>query len=204
MSDVNVGPRKSLINIIPTFEALDDYIKVLTSILNYIDRYVGHPYFTDYSPNGRYKIVKKTHGVDGHCFTLVQDGIELATVGYYHLEPDDTSWTKVDVSGTTHIYGFTHENQSTYSFYDSTDYCEADVEYNIQDYNEIMYDQLEFVYSKAQVNCAMCMAKLAKSDPKREYRQFVFYEYPTRDFYVILEDIKDYIFERTVLESKGF
>jgi|SRR6478609_3385051 len=199
-----VVPRKSKINTIDTFEELDKYITVLTSILDYIDRFVGHPFFTDYSHNGRYNIVKKTHGVDGYCLTLVKDGIELASVGYYNLDPEDTSWTKVDLSGTTHIYGFPQENQSTYSYYDACDSLEADVEYNIADYNETMYTQLEFVYSKAQVNGAMCMAKLAQSDPNRKYRQFVIYEYPSRDFNVLLEDLKDYIFERTVMLAKGF
>lgn len=195
-SVVKVSPRGRLINTIDTFDELDKYITVLTSILDFIEQYEGHPFFTYNAYNTKYKIVKK-YEVDGYRLTLLQDGIELAIVGYYHLGLADTSWVNVGSTGIN-IYCFPQSNQSAYSFYSETGHCEENVEYNIQDYNEDMYEQLEFAYSKVQVNCAMCIAKLSKSDPNREYRQFVFYEYSTIDFYTILQDLKDYIFHRSI------
>lgn len=202
-TNVKVEPTKSILQSIDNFEALSRYIEVLAAILDYIDHFVGHPFFTDYGPDGIFKIAKITHGVDGYCLRLLKNGVEIATVGYYHLDPDDTSWIKINSSGEFQIYGFPQENKSTYSFYDELDNLTAEVQYSIDNFNETMYDQLEFMYSKTQVNGAMCMAKLSQSDKNREYRQFVFHERPSTNFGTILGELKDYVYHRTMLQG-GF
>lgn len=204
MSDVNVGPRKSLLRGIDTFKELDEYITVLTSVLDYIDRFVGHPFFTDYSENGTFRISKNTHGVNGYDLKLLHYGLEVACVGYYNLDESDNSWVKCYDTGKTHIYAFQDDDHASTFDYQAEGDTFITIPYSIDDYNENMYEQLEFIHSKEQVNVLMCVAKLTASDSTRKNRQFVIYEEHHRDYYAILEDIKDYIFERTVLQSRGF
>lgn len=203
VSDVKVGPHKSLLRSITTFKELDRYVGVLIDVLDYIDRFVGHPFFTDYSENGIFRITKNTHGVEGHDFKLLKFGVEVACIGYYNLEPDDSSWAKCYDEGHTHIYAFRHnKGESTIAVQGNSEQY-VDIPYNIDDYNETMYDQLEFMYSKEQVNISMCVAKIMNSDTEREYRQFVIYENNLNYYENILQELKDFVFHKTMLKG-GF
>lgn len=204
-SDVTVEPHKSLLRGITTFKELDRYIGILTDVLDYIDRFVGHPFFTDYSENGTFRITKNTHGVNGHDFKLLKYGVEIACIGYYYLDPDDSIWTKCYEAGHTHIYAFKHDDgDSTFDFQGVDDpHPNATIPYDINDYNENMYEQLEFVYPKEQVNIMLCVAKLIGTDPNRKYRQFVIYENHLNYYETVLTELKDFVFHKTMLKG-GF
>lgn len=199
-SDVTVGPHKSLLRSITTFKELDEYITVLKNVLDYIDRFVGHPYFTDYSENGTFRITKNTHGANGYDLKLLQNGIEIACVGYYNLEPDDGTWAKCYDAGHTHIYSFQQHDEQLFD-YQGEESTFVSLPCRIEDYNESMYEQLEFMYPKEQVNVAMCIAKLDKSDSTKEHRQFVIYESPTFDYKTTIEEIKDYVFTKNMIQG---
>lgn len=205
-SNVKVGPRKSrksFLRSMTTFKELDEYIVVLKDVLDYVDRFVGHPFFTVYSDNGTFRISKNTHGVNGYDLKLLKHGIEIVCIGYYNLDPDDNTWAKCYYAGHTHIYAFRHEDgPSTFDYQgDDSDY--TTIPFSIEDYNETMYNQLEFVYSQEQVNVAMCIAKLMSSDPERELRQFVIYENESTDYYTILQELKDFVYLKTMIQG-GF
>lgn len=201
-SNVKVGPHKSLLRSITTFNELDEYITVLTSVLDYIDRFVGHHFFTDYSDNGTFRITKNTHGVAGYDLKLLKHGMEIACIGYYNLDPDDVTWAKCYDEGHTHIYAFQQHDEQLFD-YQGMNSTFISLPCRIEDYNETMYEQLEFVYPKEQVNVAMCIAKLDKSDSTKEHRQFVIYESPTTDYRTILEELKEFVYIKTMIQG-GF
>lgn len=202
-NDVTVCPHKSLLRSMATFKELDEYISVLKNVLDYIDRFVGHPFFTDYSTNGIFRISKNTHGVNGYDLKLLKHGVEIACIGYYNLDPDDTTWAKCYSDGSTHIYAFRHNKSPDTFDYQGDDAVYTTIPFSIDDYNETMYNQLEFVYSQEQVNVAMCIAKLMHSDPERQYRQFVIYENSNQDYREVIQDIKDFVYTKTMIQG-GF
>lgn len=203
MKTTNSDPNKNLLRSITTFNELDDYISVLTSVLDYVDNYEGHPFFVDYSPNSTFKITKNTHGVDGYDLKLLKLGQPIACVGYYNLDESDTTWVKCYSTGHTHIYAFRSEDgKGTFDF-QCDDFTYTTIPFNVEDYNETMYHQLEFVYQQEQVNVAMCIAKLMSSDKERQFRQFVIYENKDTDYRCILQELKDFVYTKTMIQG-GF
>lgn len=202
-TDVNFEPRKSLLMGISTFKELDEYITVLTSVLDYIERFAGHPYFSDYFGDSIFKIIKNDHGTNGYDLKLIHKGIGIACVGYYRLDQSDNIWVRCYYDGHTHINAFQHDEHENVIEYQCSTGAQFDVlPYNIDDYNESMYDQLEFVYPKEQVNTIMCIAKLDASDSARKHRQFSIYEGCSDDYYKVLEELKEWIKLKEMNESK--
>lgn len=203
-TDINSVPRKSLLRSISTFKELDEYITVLTSVLDYVDRFAGHPYFSDYSSDGTFRIYRKNYNNNQYDLRLLYKGIQIICIGYYVLDQSDNIWVKWFDTGHAHIFAYQHEeHENVIDYQGCTDAHVVSLPYRIDDYSESMYDQLEFMYPKEQVNIIMCVSKLDASDSTREHRQFSVYEGHNIDYYKVLQELKDFVYTKTMIQG-GF
>lgn len=186
---------KKYLKDVSTFQELDEYILVLTKILNLIDKHKDNACFHKYDLH----ITANFHGKEGFSYVLKQGDVAVACVGYYNLDREDESWIN-DLGEFVHIYGFPQEGQTEYK-YTTTEFTKlgdsvqrhVNVPYNADDYNEEMYTQLEFIHTQMHIKGGMILSQLGKSDPYRKFRQFVIYERAVINFYEVLKDMESLI-----------